>query len=61
MPKRAKQTAEVVKTSVALPRALWKAAHVRALDESRDLQDVIASALETYLKVPFESREGGKQ
>lgn len=39
-----------VKTSVALPRELWKAAHMRALDESRDLQDVIAAALAAYLK-----------
>ncbi len=42
--------ADFVKTSVALPRALWKAAHVRALDERCDLQDVIAAALEAYLK-----------
>jgi hypothetical protein len=41
---------DVVKTSLALPRPLWKAAHVRALDDNRDLQDVIVAALEAYLK-----------
>ena len=49
---------DVVKTSVALPRELWKRAHVRALDEDRDLQDVIASAIELYLKSPLK-RAGG--
>ena len=39
-----------VKTSIALPRELWKRAHMRALDEGRDLQDVITSALDAYLK-----------
>jgi len=47
-----------VKTSVKLPHALWKRAHVRALDEERDLQDVIASALELYLKSPLKREEG---
>jgi len=47
-----KSPSEMVKTSVALPRDLWKAAHVRALDEGRDLQNVIAAALELYLKTP---------
>jgi hypothetical protein len=46
----------VVKTSVALPRHLWKAAHNRAMDEGCDLKDVIAAALETYLKTKRESR-----
>jgi hypothetical protein len=39
-----------VRTSLVLPRELWKAAHVRALDEGRDLRGVITSALELYLK-----------
>jgi hypothetical protein len=40
----------IVKTSVGLPRELWKAAHLRALDEGCDLQDVITAALAAYLK-----------
>jgi hypothetical protein len=45
---------DTVKTSIRLPRQLWKKAHVRAMDERKDLQDVIAEALAAYLK------EGGK-
>jgi hypothetical protein len=40
----------MAKTSIRLRRPLWRAAHIRALDEGRDLQDVIAAALELYLK-----------
>jgi hypothetical protein len=61
MANRVKQAGDVVKTSITLPRELWRAAHVRALDESRDLQDVIAAALEAYIKTPLKSREGGKR
>lgn len=43
----------IVKTSLSLPRDLWKRAHVRAMDEDRDLQDVIVAALELYLKTPL--------
>jgi hypothetical protein len=50
---------EMTKTSIKLPRELWRAAHIRALDEERDLQDVIASALQAYLKTPLKrSAEG---
>jgi len=55
-----KETRDTVKTSVALPRELWKAAHVRALDEDLDLQDVIAAALAAYLKTP-RTQSGGKR
>ena len=49
--KASKHLAETaVRTSLVLPRELWKAAHVRALDEGRDLRSVITSALELYLK-----------
>jgi hypothetical protein len=48
MPKTGK--AEVVKTSLKLDRALWKRAHMRAMDDGIDLQTVVARALEAYLK-----------
>lgn len=60
MTKAREETADTVKTSVALPRELWKAAHVRALDENLDLQDVIAEALAAYLKTP-KAQPGGKR
>ena len=39
-----------VKTSISLPRELWRAAHIRALDEGTELQIIVARALEAYLK-----------
>ena len=38
-----------VKTSLYVPEDLWKRAKVRALEERRDLRDVILAALESYL------------
>jgi hypothetical protein len=40
---------DAVKTSLKLDRALWKRAHVRAMDDGADLQTVVARALEAYL------------
>jgi hypothetical protein len=51
---------ETAKTSIRLPKALWRATHIRALDEGRDLQDVIASALEAYLKTPLKRQGEGR-
>lgn len=53
-----KKAGDTIKTSVTLPRALWKAAHLRAMDEGRDLQNVIADALRAYLKQPI--KQGGQ-
>jgi hypothetical protein len=58
---RAKESGETVKTSITLPRAIWTAARHRAIDEGRDLQDVIATAVEAYLKTALKPREGGKR
>lgn len=52
---------KTVKTSVKLPHALWKRAHVRALDEDRDLQDLIAAAIELYLRTPLKREEGANR
>jgi len=59
--RRTKESGTTVKTSINLPRELWTAARHRAIDEGRDLQDVIASAVEAYLKTSLRSREGGKR
>jgi hypothetical protein len=54
-----KQTAEEsVKTTIRLPRAVWHAARVRALDERVDFQDLVAAAVEAYLKKPPSVKEG---
>jgi hypothetical protein len=44
------EAGESVKTSVRLPRDLWREASIRALDEGKGLQDVIAAALDLYFK-----------
>ncbi len=55
------QDKDVVKTSVSLPRELWKLAHLRALDERCDLQDVITSALEAYLLAALKATRAGER
>jgi hypothetical protein len=47
----------MVKTTVDLPEALWKAAKIRATDERMDLRSVIISALEQHLKA--KPKKGG--
>ena len=37
-------------TSLKLPEALWKAVHIRAMDENVDFRDIVRRALEMYLK-----------
>ncbi len=56
--KNSKPKGEMIKTSVAIPKDIWRAAHIRALDEGRDFQDIVAAALAMYLKTP-QKREGG--
>jgi len=57
--KKPKTVDEVVKTTIRMPRAVWHAARVRALDEQIDFQDLVVAALEVYLKKP--RRKGGKR
>ncbi len=51
---------KLVKTTVRLPEALWRAVKVRALDERADFQDIVARALEAYVKTALKRREGGR-
>jgi metal-responsive CopG/Arc/MetJ family transcriptional regulator len=48
---------ETVKTSVELPEDLWRAAKILAMDEKKNLQEVIADALRNHLK----AKKGGKK
>jgi hypothetical protein len=52
MPKE--KDGEIVKTSLKLPRDLWKAAHIQAMEERTDFQTIVTRALEGYL-----SKKGG--
>lgn len=49
-----------MKTSLTLPMELWQQAKIRAVQERRDLQDVIASALEAYLKTAAKKAGGAR-
>ena len=42
----------MVKCTLKLPAPIWREARIRALDERKDFQDVVADALEAYLKRP---------
>lgn len=50
-----------IKTTIGLPEPLWKRARIRAVEEGRDLQDVVASALEAYLARPKPPKREGRQ
>lgn len=58
MPRPRKPGAAVVKTTLLMPVALWKRAKVRALDERRDLRDVLLDALRRYLA---QTEKGGSR
>ena len=47
-----------VKTSMELPEDVWRAAKIRAMDEKKNLQDVVAEALREFLKL---SKKGGSK
>ena len=46
----------MVKTTLLMPEPLWRRAKIRALEESRDLRDLLLEGLEIVLKRP---RKGG--
>jgi len=51
-----------MKTSVDIPDALWKAAKILAVEESKDLRDVIVEALQQHLSKKAKVRDrGGKE
>lgn len=52
------EEAETVKTTVVLPRHLWQAASIHAIEERTDLRTVVIQALEAYLKA---SKKGGRK
>ena len=56
-PEPGKGVKDLMKTSMNMPRGLWKRFRVRALEEGRDAQDIVAALLEEYLKRP---KKGGR-
>lgn len=49
----AKPVTAMTKTTLRLPADVWRDAKIRALDEHRDFQDVVADALRVYLARPI--------
>lgn len=49
-----------VKCTVKLPRALWREARIRALDEDTEFQEIVAKALTVYLKTPLKNAKKQK-
>lgn len=47
------------KTTLRIPTDVWRDAKVRAIQEDRDLQDLVADALRAYLARP--NRKGGSR
>jgi hypothetical protein len=58
MPKPRMPGAETVRTTLVMPVELWKRAKVRAMDERRDLRDVLLDALRRYLA---ETKKGARR
>lgn len=46
----------VVKTTLLLPEAIWRAARIRALDERTNLKEVVVNALTAYLKTAVKEK-----
>jgi hypothetical protein len=48
-----------VKTTIRLPKHIWRLTQLRALQEEKDLQDVVEAALAAYLATPV-MKEGSR-
>ncbi len=44
------------KTSIEIPEEIWRAAKIRAMDEKKNFQDIVAEALAEFLRKP---KKGG--
>ncbi len=47
---------KTIKTSIEIPEEVWRAAKIRAMDEKKNFQDIVAEALREFLRKP---RKGG--
>ena len=51
---------EMVKTTLRLPKHILNNSKHRAIHEERSLQDIVADALEAYLKTKIKKVKGDK-
>jgi len=49
---------ESVKTTIVIPRELWRRARVRAAEEDSDFRTIVIRALESYLGAKTPKKEG---
>ncbi len=49
----------LVKTTIAIPRELWRRVRMRAAEDDADFRTVVMRALEAYLRPAKAPREGG--
>ena len=49
---------EMTKTTLRVPKHLLDACKHRAIDEGKNLQEIVADALESYLKTKIKSVKG---
>jgi hypothetical protein len=50
---------DLVQLTVRIPRSLWKRAKLRAVEEERDLREIVMESLEAYLRT--KPKKGGKR
>lgn len=51
----------LVKTTIAIPRELWRRARVRAAEDDADFRTVVMRALEAYLRPARAPKKGGER
>jgi hypothetical protein len=51
---------ERVKMTVMVPRSVWKRSKLRAVEEERDLRELVIDALERYLTVKKGEKHGAR-
>ena len=49
---------KTVKTSIEIPEDVWRAGKIRAMDDKKNLQDIVTEALREYLK---SRKKGGER
>lgn len=50
-----------IKTSIEMPRELWRQVGIRAAEEETRRREILIRALETYLATPVKPAKGGRR
>ena len=59
MPDKTEET-DFQRISCKIPRHLWRAGKIRAMDENVDFQDIVVRALEAYLQATGKRGKEGR-